>query len=203
MVRLFPPVLAVTLIDSSLVKATPTCPPNGAAPNWQTWAALDYEVSSECGPDGDHQCYGNGQCVCGVCVCDIGWRGPYCSQLDLLPAQKSAPGIAMNGGHPTWGGSAVHDGSKWKFLAGSKIAATAYADLDPFTYWDRNPEYNETAASIGEDPFHGAHPYEFTVNKTKDPFPDGGNIIDSSRDLYQPRSWLSLYESEGSDAAGP
>jgi len=111
----------------------------------------------------------------------------------------------MNGGHPTWGGSAAYDSStnKWKLLAGSKIAVAGRENLDPFTYWERAPAYDRSAASIGEDPFHGAHPWEFTVGASKDPFPSGGTQIDSSRDLYQDKSWLSLYESDGSDPAGP
>lgn len=179
------------------------CPPNGVVPNWQSWAKLDYENSTGCGPEGDHQCYGNGECRCDMCVCDVGWRGPYCSQLDLLPAKRSAPGIAMDGGHPTWGGSAVYDDGKWKLLAGSKIALASHKDLDPYTFWGRKPEYDKDAALKGEDPFHGNHPWKFTVEASKNPFPNGGTEIDSTRNVYQQKSWLSLYESEGSDAAGP
>merc|ERR1712048_984515 len=36
-----------------------------------------------------------------------------------------------------------------------------------------------------------------------DPFPNGGTRTDDSRDIYQGKAWLSLYESEGEDASGP
>jgi len=91
---------------------------------------------------------------------------------------------------------------KWSFLAGSKIAKDTM-DVDPYTYWDRTPSYNMAAADNGGNPFGGEHPWEYTVDPLKDPFPDGGNKVDGSRDPYQTMSWLTLYESEGADASGP
>jgi len=173
--------------------------------NWQEWSRLDYDATAQCDASDDHACFGNGECACGTCVCDVGWRGPYCSQLDLLPAKRSAPGVPMDGGHPTWGGSAVFEDGKWQLLVGSKIALPGSEDLDPETYWDREPAYDGSRLSDGEgQPFgEDAHPWEFTVDPLKDPFPDGGNKIDGGRDMYEPKAWLSLYESEGEDAAGP
>lgn len=109
----------------------------------------------------------------------------------------------MNGAHPTWGGAAAFEGGRWKFLAGSKIARDPGAAPDPFTYWGRQPPYDRTAAEQGQDPFHGAHPWEFKVNASRDPFPDGGTKVSQARDLYEPKSWLSLYESAGGDPGGP
>jgi len=173
--------------------------------NWQKWSQLDYDSSKSCDPLDDHTCFGNGGCESGACVCDIGWRGPYCSQLDLLPAKRSAPGIPMDGGHPTWGGSAVFEDGKWHLLVGSKLALPGREDMDPETFWDRKPAYNGSSLFDGkEQPFgEGAHPWEFTVDAAKDPFPDGGNSVDGSLDLYESKAWLSLYESEGQDATGP
>jgi len=181
----------------------PTCSSSTAPKNWQQWAKLDYEVTTACGPDDDHACYGNGDCICDKCVCDVGWRGPYCSQLDLLPANKDKQGISMDGRHPTWGGSAMFENGKWNLLAGSKIALDSAGDINPYTYWDRSPVYDIIAANDGQDPYGGEHPWEFTVDADKDPFPSGGTSIETSRDLYEERAYLSLYESEGADASGP
>jgi len=181
----------------------PTCASTTAPKNWQQWAKLDYEVTTACGPDDEHACYGNGDCICNKCVCDVGWRGPYCSQLDLLPASKEKQGIAMDGGHPTWGGSAIWENGKWHLLAGSKIALYGFSEINPYTFWDRSPAYDRTAEKNGDDPFGGAHPWEFTVDADKDPFPNGGTAIESSRDLYEEKAFLSLFVSEGADASGP
>eukprot|EP00929_Paragymnodinium_shiwhaense_P075114 TRINITY_DN3840_c0_g1_i1.p1 TRINITY_DN3840_c0_g1~~TRINITY_DN3840_c0_g1_i1.p1 ORF type:complete len:1033 (+),score=73.51 TRINITY_DN3840_c0_g1_i1:51-3101(+) len=191
----------MTTTSSTITTTTTTtgCP-NIPAPNFQPWASLDYANASGCGPSGDHACYGNGRCLCEICICNVGWRGPFCSQLDLLPAKKAAPGIPMKGSHPTWGGSAIYEGGKWKLLVGGKVTDHAF---DPYTYWQRDPPYNQTAATLGEDPFGGNHPWEYTVNTSKDPFPSGGTGIDATRDLYEPKAWLSLYEADGEDAGGP
>jgi len=111
----------------------------------------------------------------------------------------------MNGGHPTWGGSAVYDGGKWYLLTGGKFAPPSHKDLDPYTYWGRDPEYDKTAASKGEDPFNGKHPYIWKGDVSKDPY--GGsaekNKVNPSKDVFEKKSWLSLFESKGSDATGP
>jgi len=195
------PSYSPTFPPSDAPTTQPSCSSSSAPKNWQSWAALDYEVTSACSPDGDedHACFGNGDCICDKCYCDVGWRGPYCSQLDLLPAKKNAKGIDMNGDHPTWGGSAVFEDGKWYLLAGSKIALDTSTAIDPYTYWDRSPSYDQNE----DDPYGGNHPWEFAVDTSKDPFPNGGNEINSARDLYQEKSWLSLYESEGEDASGP
>jgi len=178
----------------------PTCP-GGPAPNWLEFAVLDYNSTTACDQNDPHHCFGNGDCICGACVCKVGWRGAYCSQLDLKPANKSAHGLPMNGSHPTWGGSAVFEDGKWKFLTGSKLIKSSQT-LDPVTYFGRSPIYNLTKQRLSQDPFDGNDPWSFTVDSSKDPFPSGTKI-DPTKDLFQPRSWLSLYESVGSDPAGP
>jgi hypothetical protein len=68
-----------------------------------------------------------GVCVIGRCVCDVGWKGVWCEQLDLLPATRdpgshSTPWIApgslgynrlSDAGNWTssWGGAVVRDDS--------------------------------------------------------------------------------------------
>ena len=55
----------------------------------------------------DRDCSLSGVCDAGVCVCDAGWRGAACSELNLAPADPLDGVIAW----PTssWGGVAVRD----------------------------------------------------------------------------------------------
>jgi len=189
---------------------TTTCPP-GVVPNWQSWAALDDPSTKQCDAVdaglGIRECYGNGDCICGTCVCRVGWRGPYCSQLDLLPADKGAPGLPMNSTHPSWGGAAVQEGGRWYFLSGTKIMKDPANNFDVATHWGRTPAYDPSGV-FPYGPYGGSHPWEYDVDPAKNPFKSGpgqGNFksINGSRDLYEATAWLSLYESTGADAAGP
>ncbi|KAI9158130.1 hypothetical protein HJFPF1_06120 [Paramyrothecium foliicola] len=62
----------------------------------------------------------NGICSCNqTCICDAGWRGVDCSELDLQPAQRysgynhtniSLPGFYREGaGNSSWGGHIIQD----------------------------------------------------------------------------------------------
>lgn len=179
------------------------CPPQ-PPPNFQPWSQLDYSSSQQCDPNDAHHCFGNGDCVCGTCICRLGWRGPYCSQLDLLPARRSAPGLPMNSPNPTWGGAAVLEGGQVKFLAGGKRLKATEAPFDPRTYWGRSPAYNETALASGGDPYQGQDPWSYTVDSVLNPF-TGTNFkeADPAKEKYESRSYLSLYESATADFGGP
>ena len=106
-------------VPDSALPPPPAAPPSppwrpraaARVPNWQKWAWLDYASdTAPCEAADPHACFGNGHCGAdGVCLCDVGWRGAYCSQLDLLPANRTAPGLPMDGAMPTWGGTADFD----------------------------------------------------------------------------------------------
>ena len=54
----------------------------------------------------DYDCSLNGVCTSSVCVCDDGWRGVTCGQLNLLaPAAISPAYVPLNS--TSWGGSVV------------------------------------------------------------------------------------------------
>ena len=178
-----------------------------AVPNWQSWAWMDYNSSEPCHIDDPHHCYGNGNCTAdGLCLCDIGWRGAYCSQLDLLPARRGAHGLPLSTAMPTWGGSAAWDGARWHFVTGAKLfnltlTPPAYGEWNSVGHieapgldqWGRTPPYNQTALVHGGDPFDGTYPWSFTT--TKDPYAE-------PEDNYGP-SYLVRMLSTGTDPAGP
>lgn len=186
-----------------LVIVTPAASAPAAA--WQEWAWLDYDSSTPCEPLDPHACYGNGECSGGVCTCEVGWRGAYCSQLDLMPARRSASGLPMNSAMPTWGGSAAFDGAQWHFLTGAKLydrplTAPNYEEWQVHGLsaapspdaWGRVPPYNHTAAAAGADPYSGSYPWEFAT--TTDPY--------ATPELYG-SSYVVRLVSSGADAAGP
>merc|ERR1712241_1231172 len=56
-----------------------------------------------------------GECVSGKCVCDPGWKGHKCGQVDLLPAFRN--GGYRNATLSTWGGYSIKIGDKWHMFA--------------------------------------------------------------------------------------
>lgn len=181
---------------------TASCP--ASVPNFQPMNQLDYSATAACDPSDDHHCFGNGDCVCGTCVCKLGWRGPYCSQLDLLPAKASAHGIPMDSKNPTWGGAAFLENGRVQFLAGGKRLRASKAAFDPATAWGRSTAYDYTELKNGDDPFQGIDPYTFSVSATKNPFKTAAyKEADPAKQRYDDGSFLTLYEASGADAAGP
>jgi hypothetical protein len=94
-------------------------------------AAVAVPVSGGCGEyqarlhggDAEAACSFAGACVADSCVCEVGWRGRFCEQLDLLPATRDprsppwlAPGTlgynqlsAAGNWTSSWGGAVVRD----------------------------------------------------------------------------------------------
>eukprot|EP01047_Picozoa_sp_COSAG01_P046947 COSAG01_NODE_4444_length_5017_cov_4.901179_4_plen_409_part_00 len=63
-----------------------------------------------------YNCSLNGDCnASGLCVCDQGWSGQFCSQLDLLPVENGTGLDQLHGQHTstspasTWGGTVLYD----------------------------------------------------------------------------------------------
>ena len=52
----------------------------------------------------DIDCQLNGVCAAGACVCDTGWIGRQCEQLDLLP-MPAVPAYGWSPNVTSWGGS--------------------------------------------------------------------------------------------------
>lgn len=56
-------------------------------------------------------CSLGGECVNGSCICDLTWRGPTCTQLNLLPANRSE-GLHQ-ASFASWGGLPVEEDGKY------------------------------------------------------------------------------------------
>jgi len=56
-----------------------------------------------------------GECVNGKCVCDPGWKGHQCGQVDLLPAFRN--GGYRNATLSSWGGYSIKIGDEWHMFA--------------------------------------------------------------------------------------
>ena len=82
------------LVDSGFIR--PVAPTPGPTP-FICADAMDCSLNGECS-------------AAGTCNCDSGWRGTYCSILDLLPVDRAKFGLRLeNGTTPTssWGGTPV------------------------------------------------------------------------------------------------
>ena len=131
-----------------------------SAPNWQSFAIFDYPYTS-CDRNDEHACMGLGYCDShGQCVCNVGWRGPTCAQLDLAPAKKASFGIPMNGSFPTWGGSAFLQDGKWRFVTGAKFLQDS--SIYNVTRCSVCKKYDYTSQQPTADlPFWGSAPNAF------------------------------------------
>ena len=112
------------------------------------WCLRLAAVAAACKTEMD--CQLNGICKQGSCVCDSGWRGTECDELDLLPAASLTPaygGIMAN--HTTsWGGSVVQSesGSFHMFVA-------EMANSCGMTTWATNSIIRHAVASAPEGPY--------------------------------------------------
>ena len=100
---------------------------------------------SQCGLNGDFDT------VAGRCKCNAGWRGPTCSEIDLLPASPARFGL-HDSLTPTWGGGAVFQSGAWHLIVGARAEGFANYTLNDY-YCDSNIVH---AVSEGDDP---AGPY--------------------------------------------
>ena len=75
--------------------------------------ALAVASAQSCETESD--CSLLGECVNSKCVCDPGWKGHKCGQVDLLPALRN--GGYRNSTLSTWGGYSIKIGDKWHMFA--------------------------------------------------------------------------------------
>ena len=92
-------------------------------------------------------CQLNGICSQGSCICDSGWRGEACEELDLLPVDSLTPAYGSNG-TTSWGGSVV------KSSTGSfHMFAAEMANSCGMTTWATNSIIVHAVANSPEGPY--------------------------------------------------
>ena len=102
-------------------------------------------VATSCETEID--CQLNGVCSQGSCICDSGWRGEKCEELDLLPVDSMTPAYGGNG-TTSWGGSVVKssNGSFHMFVA-------EMANSCGLNTWVTNSIIVHAVASAPEGPY--------------------------------------------------
>ena len=77
--------------------------------------ALGLFIATSWSCESESDCSLLGDCVIGKCVCDPGWKGHNCGQVDLLPASRHEG--YRNTTLSTWGGYSIKIGDKWHMFA--------------------------------------------------------------------------------------
>jgi hypothetical protein len=109
--------------------------------------------ASLCASDAD--CALNGVCTSGVCVCDGGWTGHCCGQLDLAPVDFAA----TNGGYrepltSTWGGNVVQNGSTYHMWIAEMTPAHADGTGScGLTTWSSNSQITHVSSYALAGPY--------------------------------------------------
>ena len=121
----------------------------------------------------DYDCSLNGVCTSSVCVCDDGWRGVTCGQLNLLaPAAISPAYVPLNG--TSWGGSVVRGPQRNYHMFVAEMANGCGMQT-----WATNSVIRHAVAVHPEGPYAAAEVVmpPFAHNPTAIRAPDGTYLI--------------------------
>ena len=81
-----------------------------------------------CREGSETDCVLNGMCKAGSCVCDPGWRGAKCNQLNLKAPDRLGPHGYYNGSMPTWGGDIIYENGAYHAFLTAKGYTTPPRD---------------------------------------------------------------------------
>ena len=87
--------------------------------------SLCIQYSSCCLSDSD--CSLLGECNQGKCICDPGWTGEKCGQVDLLPTPRD--GGYRNASLSSWGGNAIKIGQEWHMFVSAMSHNCSLSDF--------------------------------------------------------------------------
>lgn len=90
--------------------------------------AVVSSASAECTEGSEADCVLNGICKGGQCVCDPGWTGDRCNQLNLKPPDRLKPHGYYNGSMPTWGGDIIYEDGRYHAFITAKAFTTPPLD---------------------------------------------------------------------------
>jgi len=86
-----------------------------------------------------------GECTNGKCICDPGWKGAKCGQVDLLPADRYKG--FRNESMSSWGGYSLKIGDKWHMFA------SAMSHKCPLINWQTNSLTIHATSKNPEGPY--------------------------------------------------
>ena len=142
-----------------------------------TIIAVGSNVSSRLGVcNSVSECYGNGDCINGACVCDSAWSAsPNCDVLHVLPSKGTSftTGYHNSSGYASWGGNVVEvDGTYHLFVA-------QFTHKCSLLHWGSNSEIIRAESNSPSGPFHFAQTIikPFAHNPTIRKLPDGSYVL--------------------------
>ena len=178
--------------------------------------AICAQYSSCCSSDSD--CSLLGECNNGKCICDPGWKGKNCGQVDLLPAPRD--GGYRNPSLSTWGGKAIKIGNKWHMYASGmshnctlsnfatnsmSIHATSATPGGPYSFADiASPEFHHSTTvvqvnhstlalfTIGKD-MHGQNVHNCETFITTDSDVAALNSTENGKKELGPHDYMSVH----------
>lgn len=106
-----------------------------------------YNAPGTC--ESELDCVLNGDCINGRCVCDPGFTGPNCYQLDVMPSNDPDIEGFRHPDYPAWGGRSIYDKGKWHWVGTYIVNA---CDL-----WS----YPTNSAFMRAEADHPMGPFEF------------------------------------------
>ncbi len=78
-------------------------------------------VTATCSSETD--CSLLGDCVNGACVCDQGWRGEFCEQLDIIPG-KVGYGYHNQSAGASWGTGVIYADGQWHAFIAEMVSVS-------------------------------------------------------------------------------
>ena len=118
-------------------------------------------------------CSLNGVCTVGVCVCDPGWVGTDCGELDLRPASRGTGYNRTLEGTSSWGGTVVRDtenATLWHLFVSE---FTGGCGLDYWAPMSRIVRAESTTGPAGPFTFAAEVVSTFSTNPAVATSPDG------------------------------
>ncbi len=83
-------------------------------------------VAATCSSEDD--CSLLGDCVNGACVCDQGWRGEFCEQLDIIPG-KVGYGYHNQSAGASWGTGVIYADGQWHAFIAEMVGSQPLSQI--------------------------------------------------------------------------
>jgi hypothetical protein len=144
----------------------------------------------------DYDCSLGGTCTAGKCACDIWWTGAMCAQLNLVPADPAASGLAVPG-YFSWGGHPLQDENGTYHLLASFLC-----DHDTLSQWTSKSSIAHATASAPTGPYTFAPgvdsqlvvpPWSHGASVSRDPVTGEYLLFHIGNGAVAPSTWSPCY----------